>query len=185
MRTVLGIIFIFILNTNAFSQGVLNGVENDDKLPLNSYSEMFLSTGMGSSIGINHLKDISPKTTILVGATYTNFRMSPFGFERYNNFPTSYTNLRAEVRQFVTPKDQRLMAFVYGAVNNAFIQFPASKPMYNLGLEVGGEVRYKIAENLFFHARTSFYRGDGYLNPYSMNPFPRNSNYMDSNNTFR
>lgn len=170
MKIFKAIVVLLFLSANVKAQGLLNSFENRNFPASDSYTEVFVSAGYGSAIGINHLKNLTPRTSVLIGASYTNFRMLSFNNSYEQSYlPTSFINLRSEFRYYLTPKEKPLSAFIYGAINNSFNNFPM-KQGYNLGLEIGGEVRYKISENVSFFARTSFYRQNAYGNPYLVNP---------------
>jgi hypothetical protein len=137
--------------------------------PSRSYNEAFFRVGtLGTSFGLSHLKDLSPRTTVVVGAYYSSYRMGSFYSDYYRYLPSNSTNVYGEFRYYLLPKENQLTAFAYAAVNTGYNQFINGRKI-NLGIEAGGEMRYKISENASISVRTSFYRQNG-GNPYMMNP---------------
>lgn len=172
MRRITFIVLIFcmacLLNNvkgQVLSSSLLNGYSSDNSSFSNkTYTEAYFTVGRGYTIGLNRIKDLSPRMSMVVGASYTNFRGIAYNYEQYA-LPSSIYSLRTELRYYLLPKDKPLTAFAYASVNNAFYTLPG-KSNINLGLEVGGEVRYKISDNASFSVRTSFYRQNGGPNPY-------------------
>jgi hypothetical protein len=176
--SVLAVIFLSTLGLLK-AQGIVsdNPATTPSVAPSRSYNEAFFRVGtLGTSFGINHFKDLTPRTAIVIGASYSNYRMGSSFYSDYYRFLPSYsTNVYGEFRYYLLPKENQLTAFTYAAVNTGYNQFMNGRKV-NLGLEVGGEMRYKISENASISVRTSFYRQNG-SNPYMMGPSMMNPNY--------
>jgi hypothetical protein len=175
----LTLVLLSTLSVNSLNaQGVVsdNPATIQTAVPSRSYNEAFFRVGtLGTSFGINHFKDLTPRTAIVIGASYSNYRMGGFYSDYYRYLPASSTNVYGEFRYYLLPKENQLTAFTYAAVNTGYNQFMNGRKV-NLGLEVGGEMRYKISENASISVRTSFYRQNG-SNPYMMNPYMINPSY--------
>jgi len=137
-------------------------------------TQLYFGYAGGSFAGISHLKNLTPRTAALVGLTYFNPSIVRNSNELYTTSQSSYM-LHAEWRYYLTPKDNKLTAFTFGALNYGFANSPFNQRQgFNLGIEAGAEIRYKIAENVFFYARTSIYRQNynnspnPYYSPYSI-----------------
>jgi len=180
----LSILTIVLINALCFeeirAQAAVNYVPPVTQInaPLRSYNEAYFRVGtLGTSFGLNHFRDLTPRTAVLIGASYSNFRTGAFYSDYYRYLPSSSTNIYGEFRYYLLPKDNQLTAFGYVALNSGYNQYINGRKV-NLGLEAGGEVRYKISENASISLRTSIYRQNG-GNPYGMSPYGMNPSGMN------
>jgi hypothetical protein len=149
-------------------ESVLSPADSRNKIVFKKESEKEVYASMnsnGSSTGINYLRPVSRRFSLVYGLHLARTYNPYFDLETHNlSVDITSVQVPFQIRYYLLPKDNRLTAFVYTGLTGSFpVSRHISANNFILNAEAGAQAQYRLLSTknggaAFFFVRMPFYR---------------------------